>query len=174
MTKLEHQCFSSHHLYSKDFQAPWPIIFIFDVFLHVDATKCYISSSLTQSRFARSQHFVEGRLEVWSTTRVKRNFSARGLYFREWLQCSGCQGKTFLVAHGQWPHSLYPCNTQTQTHRHTNTGAQIQTMSSFPMYTSCNKETHNTTTKTQTIAIFLNLVKLTRRMWIKLKGNNHT
>ena len=104
----------------------------------------------------------------------KENFSARALYFREWLQCSGCQGKTFLVAHGQWPHSLYPCNTQTQTHRHTNTGAQIQTMFSFLMYTSYNKETHNTTTKTQTIVIFLNLVKLTRRMWIKLKGNNHT
>ena len=103
-----------------------PIIFLFDVFLHVDATKCYISSFLNQRQFARSPHFIEGRLEVRSTTRVKRNFSARGLYFREWLQCSGCQGKTFLVAHGQWPHSLYPLqhtNTDTQAHKHRSTNA---------------------------------------------------
>ena len=37
----------------------------------------------------------------------KKTSLPRGLYFREWPQCSGCQRETFLVAHGQWPHSLY-------------------------------------------------------------------
>ena len=59
----------------------------------------------------------------------KENFSARALYFREWLQCSGCQGKTFLVAHGQWPHSLYP--PAKHKHRNTITETQTQTMSPF-------------------------------------------